>query len=617
MKNNMIMPSKQICNMAIQDLAIKPLKRRSLKISPQLFVSRLFLVLGTLGITSWGSYEMAHLLNEVPNLFLRISGQLLFTLNFLWISFSAVSAILGFFSLGKKMEEEDIEGSKTAIVMPIYNEDVSHSFASLEVMARELISKKAGSCYELVILSDSNHPTAMSEEVQSFKSLKKHLGNSMKVWYRHREDNIERKPGNIGDFVRGWGERYDYMIVLDADSLMSSETLLALVRRMQGNNSLGILQTVPTLHGKMNLYARLQQFASQVYGRVNAQGIAAWAGNTGNFWGHNAIIRVNAFAESCGLPKLKGNQPFGGSILSHDIVEAALIRRNGWDVQIATDLDGSWEECPPTLIDSAIRDRRWVQGNFQHLKVLRTKGISFFSKIHFLIGIMGYLSSLLWLLQITGSALFLLPQFSFHLGIFEEESMVQLFFFTLVVLFLPKVLGLLHTLSQGIKRRKLGGTISILCGCILEILFSALMAPVQMLMTVKNIGEVIMGQDSGWKAQTRECLSCSRKEAWSNHGMHFFVGAVITVLLIFFESGLFWWGLPILLGLVFSVPLARLTSSVRVGEFFLTCHLFSIPEEILYIPLISKKESLQRKFRMRLCPESDSGEISMGWRHMA
>src|SRR5215510_12932898 len=191
------------------------------------------------------------------------------------------------------------------------------------------------------------------------------------------------------------------MIVMDADSIMSAQTLVTLVRRMQSDARLGILQTVPVLIGQWSVFARIQQFASRVYGRFIARGVSAWSGNEGNYWGHNAIIRVTAFATACGLPQLPGRRPFGGHILSHDFVEAALIRRAGWKVRMATDLDGSWEESPPSLVDIAIRDRRWAQGNLQHTKVVGAAGLTFTSRWHFCVGIMSYLSSPLWMMLLA------------------------------------------------------------------------------------------------------------------------------------------------------------------------------------------------------------------------
>jgi membrane glycosyltransferase len=73
-----------------------------------------------------------------------------------------------------------------------------------------------------------------------------------------------------------------------------------------------MIQTVPRLVGGRTPLARLQQFAGRVYGPMLARGLAAWFGNAGNYWGHNAVIRTQAFASSAGLPSCRGASPSAG-----------------------------------------------------------------------------------------------------------------------------------------------------------------------------------------------------------------------------------------------------------------------------------------------------------------
>jgi membrane glycosyltransferase len=181
---------------------------------------------------------------------------------------------------------------------------------------------------------------------------------------------------------------------------MSGETLVQLVAAMQEHPDVGLIQTLPIIVNATTLFARVQQFAGRVYGPLIAHGIAWWHGAEGNYWGHNAMIRTRAFAECAGLPELSGRKPFGGAIMSHDFVEAALIRRGGWAVHMVPAMRGSYEEVPPTLTDLAIRDRRWCQGNLQHAAVLPARGLHRISRLHLLTGIGSYITAPLWLLFI-------------------------------------------------------------------------------------------------------------------------------------------------------------------------------------------------------------------------
>ncbi len=278
-----------------------------------------------------------------------------------------------------------------------------------------------------------------------------------RVYYRRRRKNTARKAGNIADFVMRWGAAYPQMLVLDADSLMSGATIVRLAAAMEADPDAGIVQSLPLIVNRNTFFARLQQFAARIAGPVIAAGLAAWMGRDGNYWGHNAIIRTRAFADHCGMPDLPGKPPFGGHILSHDFVEAALIRRAGWAVYMLPTLGGSYEESPPSLIDLAARDRRWCQGNLQHIARAAEPAVSrFASRLHLINGIMGYLASPLWMAQLLiGIVLvlqskFIRPEyFTAEFSLFptwprfDYERALQLFELTIAVLLAPKVFGMI------------------------------------------------------------------------------------------------------------------------------------------------------------------------------
>lgn len=561
--------------------------------------------LGAIAITSYGVWEMIAIAGFSNMTVLQGVMIFFFGVTLGWIAFAATSAITGFLLPTPRAPEAPLGDSRTALLMPVYNEDPIHTTSALQAMAEALAAAGTAQNFEIVIVSDSTNVDAWIAETLAVDRLRRALSGVMPVRYRRRWHNTGRKVGNLEDFVKRWGGHYEYMIVLDADSLMSAETLIALVKRIQADASLGLLQTVPALIGQHSLFARLQQFASRVFGNVIARGVAAWSGDDGNYWGHNAVIRVSAFAQSCGLPQLPGRKPFGGHVLSHDFIEAAFLRRAGWKVRMAPDLEGSWEEGPPSLLDVAIRDRRWAQGNLQHSKLLRARGLSFTSRKHLVIGIMGYLSSPLWLLLIlvgfalTLQATLIRPEYfsrTFQLfpnwPVFDAERMVSLFIFSMIVLLTPKALGLLRSLMKSHTRRGCGGIIGMSMSVVVELVLSALYAPVMMLIQTQHVFDILTGSDSDWIAQRRQAAVLAWRDAWHFHWKHTLVGIVIAVVAYLLSPTLLAWLSPAVLGLVLAVPLSRASGSVAIGRALRRLAIFRIPEETAAHPIIVRRNEL-------------------------
>jgi|HigsolmetaAR201D_1030396.scaffolds.fasta_scaffold01450_5 membrane glycosyltransferase len=567
--------------------------------------ARLVANLGALGITAYGVWEMFGIVGFSNMTVLQGVMIFFFAVTLGWIAFAASSAVAGFLFPAPRATEAPLGNSRTALLMPIYNEDPIHTTAALQAMAEALAEIGAAKNFEIVVISDSTNADAWIAETIAVDRLRRALNGVMPVRYRRRWHNTGRKVGNVEDFVKRWGGHYDYMIVLDADSLMTAETLVTMVKRIQADPELGLLQTVPALIGQQSLFARLQQFASRVYGNVIARGVAAWSGDDGNYWGHNAIIRVSAFARACGLPQLPGRKPFGGHVLSHDFIEAAFMRRAGWKVRMAPDLEGSWEEGPPSLVDTAVRDRRWAQGNLQHIKLIRARGLSWTSRKHLAIGIMGYLSSPLWLMLIlvgfalTLQASLIRPEYfsqAFQLfpnwPVFDAERMVSLFIFSMIVLLTPKALGLIRSIVLSHTRRGCGGLIRVLASSIVELVLSALYAPVMMLIQTQHVFDILTGSDSDWVTQRRQAEELSWRDAWHFHWKHTFVGLVIAVVAYLLSPTLLAWLSPAVAGLVLAVPLSKISGSVRFGRALAEVGVFRIPEETAPHALIRRRNEL-------------------------
>lgn len=523
-----------------------------------------------------------------------------FSLNISWIAYAFVSATIGFLAAlaglfdghrARASSGSALISGRTVIAFPIYNEDVERVFGTVESTAKSLAN--APGRFECFILSDTNDPEIALQEEAAFERLRARLAPGTLVHYRRRTMNLHRKAGNIRDFITRWGGRYDYMIVFDADSFMEPDTLIALARRMEASPETGLIQTIPQLVGGRTLFARTQQFAAVLYGPVLGNGLAWWAQNEGNFWGHNAILRIRALANGAGLPEIPGRAPFGGSILSHDFVEAALLRRAGWNVQIAPELGGSFEQGPPSIIDLSIRDRRWCQGNMQHMAVLlKTRGLTFTSRMHLIIGIFSYLASPLWLLFITVGMLlslqnmFLKPQyFSDSASLFpswpviDSERSLHLFLITMAILFAPKLYGLIYGLAAPRWRRTVGPVKTVM-GVIAETLVSVLIAPVMLVEQTTAVYRVFSGRDGGWNPQARESNEYTLHDTFRHHAPAIGLGAVLNICAFAISPIFAAWLAPATIGMLLAATLSYWTGRTKSGDLTRRLNLLESPEEI-------------------------------------
>ncbi|WP_067211741.1 glucans biosynthesis glucosyltransferase MdoH [Marinomonas aquimarina] len=555
--------------------------------------SRLFVLLGTLGLSAYGAKEMYEVLSTNHITWLQWLFLTLFCINFTWISFAFTQATLGLlFKLSpfKRKRKESEPTGVTAILLPVYNEDPARIRASIEAMHEDLLQKAPGK-FAFFILSDTNRAENSIKEKHTFFPILNQDSEGCPIYYRRRLNNAERKAGNVAEWVTRFGNNYECMIVLDADSLMSAECFLSMSRRMAAEPTLGLIQTLPTIIRADTLYSRIQQFANQCFGPIYAAGLTTWHGNASNFWGHNAIIRTQAFAEACGLPILPGKAPFGGHVMSHDFIEAALLRRAGWGVRFDTDLEASYEEAPPSLIDVMVRDRRWCQGNLQHKAFVNAKGLHFVSRMHLLTGIFSYFSAVFWFALIAvGFALavqahFVRPEYFTNLSlfptwpVFDFERARSLFIVSMALVLAPKLYGWLSVLLHWRQCWKFGGPIMLTLDTLLEILVSALYAPILMFSQFLVVMDVLRGRDSGWKPQSRDDGANKWQETTRAHIYHTLFGIGLALSANYLSPQLFYWSLPITFGLVFSIPLSWLSGGAKRGNLLRKLGFLKGPEE--------------------------------------
>lgn len=508
-------------------------------------------------------------------IFLRLTGEggltavdllraLLVAISGFWLIWGSTAAILGFFMPSKARMGDPTQAptGMTAILVPIYNEDPIATFARIAAMNRSLVALGIEERFHFVILSDTQVLETAAQEAVWFNQLIDEPKGHDRIFYRRRERNIGRKAGNIEDFIARSGAAYDYALILDADSLMEGATIGEMARRMDADAELGLLQTVPHIIHARTIFGRALQFASTYLSPTFARGASLMQGREGPYWGHNAIVRVRAFASCCGLPVLSGKPPFGGHILSHDYVEAALLSRGGWKVKLDPTMPGSFEEGPENLIEYAKRDRRWCQGNLQHTRLVGAPGLKLWSRFTFVQGIMAYMASPLWLLLLAASMV---------AAIFPDMPAVATGYMNVTispwslmatvaaVLLLPKFLILLRGIFDGHNRR-FGGTWRSAASVLGEIVVSTLLAPTLLLLQSRAVIQVLLGLDGGWPATTRGQNWTGLREAF--HASWWIVTIAVLTLggtLIFAPASAIWVA-PAMIPAILAPVLIALTS---------------------------------------------------------
>ena len=616
------LPDEAPLTMLPQSLRARPARARGRPATAPatLGLRRLLVVGGATAIAAYGTYEMNQVLNGAGTTALGVVVVVLFVALFAWIALAWTSAVAGFcillrrggLSLGIATDGAlPALAARTALLMPTYNEDPARVCAALQAMVEDLRHAGRLAHFDVFILSDTTDPDVWIAEERAFLTLRARLGEAgHRIFYRRRAKNTERKAGNVAEWVRRFGGAYPFMVTLDADSVVASAVLVRLAAAMEVHPGVGLIQTLPVIVNGRTLFARMQQWAGRVYGPMIAYGIAWWHGSEGNYWGHNAIIRTAAFAEQAGLPHLAGRKPFGGHILSHDFVEAALMRRGGWAIHMVPALVGSFEESPPSLTDIAIRDRRWAQGNLQHSKIVGARGLHWVSRLHMMMGIGSYVTSPLWLLFLLAGILISLQShfvkpayFGATKSLFPNWPRVDpvlakwVFVGTMALLFSPKFLAVIALLADRDARRGAGGTVRALGSLAIETVLGALIAPIAMLLQTGAVISILAGRDSGWNAQRRDDGSIPLAAVWRSYRGHTALGAALALAAYAVSLPLLLWMLPVVVGLVLAIPLVSLTASRHIGERLGRAGLLRIPEEQTPPPVLARANALAAELR--------------------
>ncbi len=483
--------------------------------------------------------------------------------------------------------------SRTALVIPIYEEDAAAVFANVRVMLRSLA--RTGRCddIDVHVLSDTTTDAVAALERAEWEALSANTAH--RVFYRRRASNAGRKAGNIADFFEARGGDYDFAIILDADSLMSGEAMRRLIRLMEESPRVGLIQTVSYAAGRETLFARIQQFAVRLYAPLALRGLDFWQGGEGSYWGHNAILRIAAFHANCRLPVLPGSPPLGGEILCHDVVEAALLVKAGWEARLLPEFDGTWEEIPTNTLDLLTRERRWCQGNLQHLRVLAIPGLRAGNRAHIALGIGGYLTAPLWwgflllgavraCLSPDGGGLGLLA-----FGLTEPGAAAGwLAAIGIALILLPRILNVSRALLDTNLRRSFGGAGRFLAGATIEQCFWTLLGPVLSLVNAGFVVKTLTGQAVTWDSQSRADRQVGLGEAFRRHAVHVGLGLLLGVVALRTGGWYELWMAPAILGLVLSPALTSLSSRQDLGRLSHRMRLFATVDDIATAPELAE-----------------------------
>ncbi len=464
----------------------------------------------------------------------------------------------------------------TALLSCVRDEDVEALETNLSAMASNLVRTGEHENFALYVLSDSSQDDIARQEQQMAARLAERLDGQMDVVYRRRSVNTGFKAGNIEDFCDTWGNKHAYAIVLDADSYMSAEAMLGLVRRMEANPRVGILQSLVVGLPTDSAFARIFQFGMRLGMRSYTIGSAWWQGDCGPYWGHNAILRLKPFSDHCRLPQLSGKGPLSGPILSHDQVEAVLMRRAGYEVRVLPLETGSYEANPPHLLEFIRRDLRWCQGNLQYRRLLGLKGLKPVSRAQLILAIPMFLGSPAWIGFMVGAATLGMTS---DYAPFRADTGALLFFSVLTMVFAPKIATVADILVRSDMRKAFGGPIRIILSVATEILYAAALAPIMAVAHTIFMGGLAVGKSIGWGAQARGVARLPVVLVASKLWPQTLFGLAGLFWLVHQPLDLVWPIIPVVVGPLLAMGLAVVTSTKTLGLLAIRSTLWRIPEE--------------------------------------
>lgn len=467
--------------------------------------------------------------------------------------------------------------TSTAILICIRNEPPARIARNIVPLLDDLEASGEGGRFHIYILSDTSDAKVAKDERTLFDALRDNWAGRVPVTYRLREVNTGFKAGNVRDFCERFGKGHDFMITLDADSVLTAAAALRMVRIMQADPKLGILQALVVGLPSSSAFARVFQFGMRLGMRSFTLGSAWWQGDCGPYWGHNAIIRIAPFTEHCHLPVLSGRGLLGGHILSHDQIEAVMMRRAGFDVRVLPEENLGWEENPPTLTEFVRRDVRWCQGNMQYFRLVGMPGIRPVSRFQIGFAILMYFGSPIWITFIVIATYSLTAD---HTVIAMRPDLgAALFLLLLVMSFAPKIATMLDVLLTPALRRAFGGGWRFLANTLTEFVFTTLLVPITSLVHTLFLARLLMGQSITWGTQARDGHEVPFSYALQRFWPQTLVGVAVIGTVWLKSPQHLPYALFAALGLAISIPFAVASASAGFGRLCTRLGFWQLPEE--------------------------------------
>jgi len=518
---------------------------------------------------------------------LEISLLFFFLVHTTWLTLGFWNALIGFYLL---RSSENVLGrvspplanvpeglqfrERVAIVMTIRNEDTDGVFARLDAIKTSLSKTACEAQFDYFVLSDSSMPQVIDAETAACSTFRAKHGETSRLVYRRRASNEGFKAGNVRDFCEKWGADYDFMVLLDADSLMTGETLLRLVGTMHANPRLGVLQTIMVGVLMPSFFAQVFEFGHRLGMICTAVGAVWWQGDRCQYWGHNAIIRLAPFIDFCRLKSLPGKGPFSGHVICHDQIEASLMQRAGYEVRVLPVESGSYEGVPPTLIEFMDRDHRWFHGNLINLRLLNN--LPAMSRFHLAIvaqRFLGWVAAVIFVLLAAAKVARWQNEVEFPV-----HAALALYAAVIVVFLTPRLVGLVHTLQRGASH--FGGKRALILGECAEMCFSLTLLPISMFAATWFFVRLILGWGMKWEAPRRSSYSLRWHSALARLLPHILFAAALIAFLVWAAPGALLWFAPFLFGLLVAIPFALLTSATTATDLARRLKLCATPEDL-------------------------------------